>query len=361
MLDYIFRLQLEKMKVTGNNVSFRCPICGDSKTKPNKRSAYILGIQTDKPYFYCHRRNCAVGDYNSFSDFLKTMEYSVWKEFIGEQFRKNLVSFQKTEETEVVQKEDQVVEYKSLENFYKFMQPVSLLHEKHVAVEYLKKRKISKTHWDKIFYLVGNPYATFQKIFESEKYNEEWRKRVCMEGIVVPFINENNSAIGFGMRMLNSDGYFRYLNLMNIDNANRFFFGEDKVNHNNPVLVLEGMLDKITFEKDIQVLSMISANLKLDYLKEKHKAPIVYVFDNEFLNNSIFKSVGKVIDSGNHVFLWDGYKRVKDINDLKTKYNFSDKDIISYIKKNTFSGMFAKLKLQERRQQQIEELIYRGD
>jgi len=360
MRTYLQRLLLRKLKISSNKASFRCPFCGDSKSKPNKRSAYILGLDTEKPFFYCHRRNCIAGENNSFSEFIKTLDYNLWKEFIQEQFRKNLISIKKNEKIEIIKTENPIIELNSIKNFYYWMHPISSLKKDSIPATYLKKRKIHERHWNQIFYLVGNPYNIFNKIFKTKQYQEKWRKNVCFEGIVVPFLNSKNNAIGFGMRMLNSDGYFRYLNMVTQSSSERFFFGENTVNHNLPIIVLEGMLDKLTFDRDTQILSMISANLKLNYLKEIQKSHSIYVFDNEFLNSSINRSILKVIDDGKYVFLWDAYVKAKDINDLKVKYNWSDSNIIDFIKKNTFSGINAKLKLAERKQQQIEELIYKG-
>ena len=68
-LNFINQLSssLEGFKSTGKNVfNFRCPICGDSAKKKNKKRGYLY--QKNGKFWYCCH-NCNVS--KSFKNFLK--------------------------------------------------------------------------------------------------------------------------------------------------------------------------------------------------------------------------------------------------------------------------------------------------
>ena len=75
--------RLQKFKrVKTNLYNFRCPICGDSKKHKNKARGYIYSHKADMN-FKCH--NC--GASSSLSNFIKTLDPVLYKQYIFEKFK----------------------------------------------------------------------------------------------------------------------------------------------------------------------------------------------------------------------------------------------------------------------------------
>ena len=75
------RLQKFK-KVKANLYNFRCPICGDSQKHKNKARGYLYPVKADMN-FKCH--NC--GASSTFSNFVKTLDPVLYKQYIFEKFK----------------------------------------------------------------------------------------------------------------------------------------------------------------------------------------------------------------------------------------------------------------------------------
>jgi hypothetical protein len=264
----------------------------------------------------------------------------------------NSFSDKKDEKKNIVIEKKTITD-KKLEEFYKWIRPISSTTSNSEANKYLDRRQIGNIHRDKLFYFYGNPYILFQKIFGTDKYlDKDYRKKASHEGIIVPFVNRDKKAVGFGMRLFTPVNNFRFINLFVEDNT-EFFFGEDKVDWNREVFILEGMFDKLSFDIDNQIIAMLSTNQKLDYLNKmcRTHSNVTYIYDYEYMNKNIEKSVGHALRNGNKVFLWPDtidLHSIKDINDLKIKMNMKDNDLISFIKKNTYTELEASLVLSKR-------------
>ena len=73
---------LKFKRVKANLYNFRCPICGDSKKHRNKARGYIYAHKADMN-FKCH--NC--GASTTFSNFIKTLDPVLYKQYIFEKFK----------------------------------------------------------------------------------------------------------------------------------------------------------------------------------------------------------------------------------------------------------------------------------
>ena len=75
--------RLQKFKQKNPNLyNFRCPICGDSQKRSNVARGYLYSIKNNANY-KCH--NC--GASMSFSNFLKTVDLGLHKQFVMEKFK----------------------------------------------------------------------------------------------------------------------------------------------------------------------------------------------------------------------------------------------------------------------------------
>ena len=77
------RLQKFK-KIKSDLYNFRCPICGDSQKNKSKTRGYLYGVKADVN-FRCH--NC--GASMTLSNFLKTLDPVIHKQYVFERFKNN--------------------------------------------------------------------------------------------------------------------------------------------------------------------------------------------------------------------------------------------------------------------------------
>ena len=75
--------RLQKFKrVKADLYNFRCPLCGDSQKHKNKARGYVYPLKADMN-FKCH--NC--GASTTFSNFLKSVDVTLHKQYIFEKFK----------------------------------------------------------------------------------------------------------------------------------------------------------------------------------------------------------------------------------------------------------------------------------
>ena len=142
-------------KEEADKCSFRCPKCGGSQSNPTRRQAFILGL-SNRPYFYCHRRGCQYGEKNSFTDFLKEMDFSLYQQFLRELREETFTSFTK-HETKIV--EISTVTNYSEESYDKYLKPISSLSIEHPAKKYMRQRCIPDRYYSGLYYFAGDAFG----------------------------------------------------------------------------------------------------------------------------------------------------------------------------------------------------------
>ena len=357
-LKYLRFLGLDQYTESNNNINFRCPICNDTSKSKTKKSAYILSIDSDSCRFYCFRASCAANYH--FDYFLRLVNYPLYLDYMEERRKYDIKNFKLKKEPSTITISD--VKEKQVYNnvFNKYLYTISECKEQNEVKQYLIKRKIPEKHFDKIYYFNGNIYDLFGKLFKSNKWKEKASKSyIQSKGVVVPFINQHNENIGLGFRMIDNK-HMRFINLIKDNYKDQFFLGEEKCDFNKPIYVVEGMLDKLTFSDDSQVLCMISANSRLNYINQLTDNKVTYIFDYEYMNKGIYKRSEDVIKEGHNLFLWnsDMYEG-KDINDLKRFHNKNDKQMLDYIDHNTYNSYEASMMLKKRYDELVETLSWR--
>ena len=196
--------RLQKFKrVKSDLYNFRCPICGDSQKNKSKTRGYLYSVKADIN-FRCH--NC--GASMTLSNFLKTLDPAVHKQYVFERFKSNTSG------------RGTVVEEPKF-NFEapKFAPKVDLPRASEVpaAKKYLEKRKLdpSKFYYTDAFKRWVN---TFVDKFENIEYDEA--------RIIIPLIYKNQ-LIGFQGRALGPNSV-KYITIMLNDDAPKIY-GLDKI------------------------------------------------------------------------------------------------------------------------------------
>jgi len=301
--------RLQKFKrVKSNLYNFRCPICGDSKRNKSKTRGYLYAIKANVN-FKCH--NC--GSSMSLSNFLKTLDPTVHKQYAFEKFKDG-----HTGRNFVVEEPDFKFEAP------KFAPKVDLPRASEVptAKLYLEKRGLDPNK----FYYTDKFKAwvnTLVEKFDNIEYDEP--------RIIIPLIYENQ-LIGFQGRALGPNSV-KYITIMLQENAPKVY-GIDKINEKEPIYIVEGPFDSHFVDNAVAM-----AGSDLD-IRPFNWSDYIWVFDNEPRNREVVNRISKTIDRGDKVVIWPNNISEKDINDMK----LSGHDVQTVIKSNTYTGLEAKLK-----------------
>ncbi len=324
------RLDVCKWK-NDNTLNHRCPYCGDSQKNQYKARGYHFVVEQNYVY-KCH--NC--GKSTSSVHFLKDNFPDIHREYLKEYLQEKGVN--KTQKKTPSANEFKFEKRKEILN--KSEETLSAVcvraWERTVAREYLQERCIPDSKIKELWF-VDNA-QTLSML--SKKYQD--RVLGSDPRIVIPFFNEQNELIGVSGRAVN-DAPLRYLTMKFVDDV-PLIYNINNVDKSKTIYVTEGPLDSLFLPNSIAVGG--SDFKKLTQLKEN--ATLVY--DNEPRNTEILKKFDEVIDDGYSVVIWND-KRVeglKDINEMIMN-GLSADDVCHIIDSCTYSGLSAKLKLQEYR------------
>jgi len=301
------RLQKFK-KVKADLYNFRCPICGDSQKNKSKTRGFLYAVKADMN-FRCH--NC--GASMTLSNFIKTIDPVIHKQYIFERFKSN-----KTGRGTVV--EDPKFNFEAPQFKPKLDLPKA--SEVKIAKQYLENRKLDSTK----FYYTDKFKAwsnSHKRTFDGVKYDEP--------RIIIPLFYKN-TLVGFQGRSL-GPSKVKYITVMINDDAPKIY-GLDTIRKSSPVFVTEGPFDS-TFLRN----SIAMCGADGDVGKWGVSTP-VWVYDNEPRSKEITTRISYTIARGESGVIWPTNINEKDINDMV----LAGHDVQSIVESNVYDGLEANLK-----------------
>ena len=296
-------------KVKADLYNFRCPLCGDSQKQKNKARGYIYAKKADANY-KCH--NC--GASTTFSNFLKTLDPTLYKQYIFEKFQTR-----NTGKGSIF--EEPKLDFKKPVFRKKIDLPKA--SEVKIAKDYLDNRRLDSTKFyytDKFKEWTNTQKQTFDYIGKDEPR------------IIIPMYDSTKKLIGFQGRSLIPNS-IKYITIM-IDEDAPKIYGLDKINKEKPIYIIEGPFDASLVENSI---AMCGADVDIGSLGW---SDYIWVYDNEPRSREITDRIRKTIDGGDKVVIWPTSIEEKDVNDMI----LGGHDVMSMLKSNTYSGLKAKIK-----------------
>ena len=296
-------------KVKADLYNFRCPLCGDSQKHKNKARGYIYAKKADAN-FKCH--NC--GASTTFSNFLKTLDPTLQKQYIFEKFQTR-----NTGKGSIF--EEPKLEFKK--PIFRKKLDLPKASEVKIAKQYLENRKLDSTKFyytDKFKEWTNTQKQTFDYIGKDEPR------------IIIPMYDTEQKMIGFQGRSLIPNSV-KYITIM-IDEDAPKIYGLDKINKEKPIYIIEGPFDASLVENSI---AMCGADVDIGSLGW---SDYIYVYDNEPRSREITTRIRKTIDGGDKVVIWPTNIEEKDVNDMI----LGGHDVMGMLKSNTYSGLKAKIK-----------------
>lgn len=337
MVDIIYD-NISGIKKQGNQLVFRCPLCGDGKKRRSKRGHYYLSSSS----YYCFNGGCeayerGMSGYMFLSKLTGLPIREVKKELIKRagSFRNAMVS-SKTESN----CEDDGLDMKVIQGseVTKQLPPEGLIREQILdgdftedlpkfVSEIITNRKLDKAPF-------FPPWFKFYFDKREERLVIPWNENYYQERA----ITHEQAASGAKYKFP--------------PDIQKPIFGMEMLDFSFPyVFLVEGVFDSVWVKNGVAVGSLTLSNHQLDILRSlPDDIELIYLMDNQWSDKTSMEHTRKLLDEQPflNIFIWPKeLERFKDINDSVI---YSDKLIQlwtnkSFLKSRIFHGLKGKLEL----------------
>lgn len=315
-------------KETKVDISSRCPVCGDSRTKKSSKRLHLY-IKNGKTKCNCFNGDCSVQNKSMYS-FLYSYYPSLIDNYKRETFFNNIDNLKQTNSGDVFSniKESTVQntqkEEKCPVTFHNLFNYFDTVMDSSEAIKYLHSRGLDYFNTDYEWYFGIQDLKIGDKIYKLK------------DSIIIPLYYENN-MYGFYSRNIYKKEFFTYMPECNVGYKIWNWFNIDK---DEEVLVTEGIFDclSINYNNKIALMGAKIPEERLSELKD-----LVFVLDND--KTGILNSIDYA-KRGYKVFIQPDKYKEKDMNALKL--NNPRLDIYRMIKENTYSGISAAIRLRQK-------------
>ncbi|WVX87548.1 DNA primase [Vibrio phage EniLVp02] len=349
--------RLAMSEVTSTNpfrVTFRCPVCGDSKKDRLARRGWIYEGNRGKTrgviLFNCF--NCDNGGHGAIPLGLFLKQHFPYIHEQYEQERRqarpkryesdDLPSKQGKSLNEIIaaEKAAQEAREKILSEdkllATKVYATIRMLPDKHPVKRYVKMRQIPEKHWDILGYTPGW-YALLVKLGVKE-YSDYVLENYDHPRLVIPIFNKDG-LIGVQGRALNKDRTPRYQTIK-VDDSFGKIYGLERIDPSYPVTYVEGPIDSLFLTNCGAITGGFSNPDLVPYPSVRR-----FALDNEPRSKDTISRMQNLIAAGERIVIWDKLplkiQQYKDVNDMVQKGGCPASFIDGYINDNTLTGVEA--------------------
>ena len=319
--DYFSQLFLDNVAaaraVDRNTLVGRCNVCGDSKVSKHKKRLYLMNeIGTIPIAVKCHNCGYSASANNYFKTYFPQDEDTMNK--LAEIAKKRestpppkKMSFEKNYDLELDRAKRQVG---------KFWETSCMPIENNpIAFEYMKNRNVPEE------------YIKDMRVLRPEYCVREYKYNYYSRYIMVPFIDMRDDKVYyFHARSFVDDPNSKLPKFLSCpykqyytDHKIYYYLNEHFVNLNETIFVVEGTIDSLNIENSICVNGISKINDRLiEEFEERYGGSdnVVYVLDNELIDEESTKKSDWLLRKNKKVFLWSELakinSKVKDIKDI---------------------------------------------
>lgn len=321
--------QLRNFRRKGNYLwNFSCPVCGDSKKNKLKSRGYIFRAK-DNLVYKCHKCGIAI----SFSDLIKALDPSVYKEYVAESYLEKGEDAPKDKPKTTYKPKPKPKEYKPAKpEVLNGCQSIDVLGADHPARIYIESRRIPKKYFKELYWTDNFPELV-------DRVNPDHGFHLKKEGrIVIPFLDRSGRLLALQGRSLEPDAAIRYITIKAFEDAQRIFGINHLAKDYRRIYVVEGPFDSLFLPNCI---AMAGSDIPAEFPTDK----TVIVYDNEPHKPETVEKIRKAIDRNYRVCIWPDTIRLKDINEMILE-GYTEDAIRDIVDTSSYVGLEAKLKLQ---------------
>lgn len=301
-----------------------CPICGDSK-KDSRQARFRCYVYKDSLRVGCF--NC---NYNKpIGEFLQTYRPDAYREWLLER-RKEQNSSGISVKPKPVKKEEVDHSVKSLP----FSERLDILPENHPIIKYVNQRCIPKDKFHLLYFTME-----WQKLANHVKEGT-FKNPKTEPRLVIPIFTKDHKVESIQGRALRKDyGKTKYMTIKTHEDASKVY-GLDRADPTKPVYFLEGPIDSLFIENGCAITGGSMSLEEIPYPNQR-----VMVLDHEPRAKDTINRLGKFIDAGEKVVIWDRSPwKSKDINAMIQEEGATQAQIMDYLRGNTVQGLMAKMR-----------------
>lgn len=321
-----------------NLYNFRCPLCGDSKTKKSKMRGYLYAHKGNL-LFRCH--NCGVSI--SLGNLIQQLDPELYKQYVMERYQEGEgagpahkphsnpeYKFSKKPEFNKQTTEDKKdrPQKRLLDNL---LDPVDTLPPDHEAVWFLEQRQIPKKAWSDLYYI--DDVSKMRQL--SEKYRENIRG--TEPRLVIPFFDREGTMFALTCRALRGES-LRYLTIKIKEDA-PLVYGCERLDYKGDILICEGPLDSLFLPNCLAVAGSDLNKVRGRFPKDR----TTVLPDNQPRNKDVVRYMRGCIDAGLAVTVWPDWIQQKDINDMVVKGGLSPNKIMDIVNTHSYRGLSGRV------------------
>ncbi len=296
-----------------------CPYCKEGKSTGKKRRFFYIPLDDQ---LYCHNCNTSKNGMNfvmdqtgmSFKDILEESENCI--DSVEDIIKRSAIS-KKYNPKSLPDDSINLFDNNQL-SFYRENQTVK------DALEFICKRRLDTA--------INRPKALWLSLTDYTHKNR----------VVFPFysLDTNGKVIFYQSRALykHDEDIAKYLSKSNSDKG---IYNIDKVSSDIDYIFLqEGPIDAMFLRNSVALAGIKPTEEQIDTIKRRFPMhTLVYVLDNQWVDDTSYKVTKDLLDRGESVFLWpDGLQRFKDLNDICIHLK-KDEIKWEFIVKHTYNGM----------------------
>jgi len=215
---------------------------------------------------------------------------------------------------------------------YEHAEKIIDLPELHFCRSYVRERKIPQKYWNRLY------FAPSFKDFADEVAPLHGKEVTKDPRLVIPYYDAYGAVVAISGRDLQGkQNALRYITIRVEVSERKLIYGLDRVNQDEPVLVVEGPLDSLFLDNAV---ASGDSNLIL-VAKQLSAKNITLVFDNEPRNKENIDQITKAIREGHKVCIWPEWIEHKDVNKMVTHGCHTPEQLQTIIRENTYSGLAA--------------------
>ncbi len=302
---------------------FRCPICGDSKTKKNKARGFIYE-RGQALYFKCH--NCG-GSGSTLANFIKRLDPVLHREYQMEKWKASGDYKEKPLILDPIYTLPVSVTFKTP---LSSLESIASLPDGHFAKAYIKNRQIPYRYHTILYFS-----PDFKEFVNGLLPGNTHDLKTKDPRIVIPFYDEQKRLIALQGRAL-TDTEMRYITIK-VDKESPKIYGLERLDFSEAINIVEGPFDSLFVPNCI---AGAGADLPINKFDGRR---LTFIFDNEKRNPQIILRMEKALEMGHKLVVWPDYIQQKDINEMFL-YGLNIERLIGL---NTYSGLKGKVKLND--------------
>lgn len=307
-----------------NDITVRCPICGDSTTKKHSARLHLYS-KNNVDLVHCFNGGCALNEKNfTMHGFLKSFYPSLFDSYKSETSMNSLNKLlNKDAFDEIIEIKKNIPKEKPIttHNLFEYFSPI----DKHMnALNYLGNRG----------YFYNEKHGKFYFGIQDLQIGDKLYK--ITNCIIIPLYFEDE-MYGFYSRNITNKEFWTYMPEVNIGYKIFNWFNIDK---DKEVYIFEGIFDALSSGLE-NVIALMGAKIPEDRLKELKKPIFVLDNDKTGLINSLSYS-----KRGYAVYVQPDKYKEKDMNEFML--NHKELNISDVIKQNIYSGIMAQVKIQQK-------------